>query len=128
MSAVLLAFLMAIETTSADGKKAVENVEVPETAGVATYRLTQAEILARKARRIALTPDFAKARKGEDGFWVVSTGQLGTFRCDNGRYACTWPSMSMYGMKTPRRAFVAIVKGLKYYFHTVVEARPASMR
>ena len=123
MSAVLLAFLMAIETTGTDGRKTVETVEVPEVAGVATYRMTQADIVGRKAKRIALTPDFARAKKGEDGFWVVSTGQLGTFRCDSGKYACTWPSMSMYGMKTPRRTFVAIVKGLKYYFHTVVEAK-----
>ena len=123
MTSLLLAFLMAVETTAADGAKSVENVEVPETAGVATYRMTKAQILARKAARIAFTPDFARAWKGEDGYWVVPTGPLGTFRCDNGKYACTNPSMSMYGMKTPRRTFVAIVKSLKYYFHIVVEAK-----
>ena len=123
MNALLLAFLMAIESTGTDGTRSVENVEVPERDGVAVFRMTQAEIVARKAKRLALTPDFARARKGEDGFWVFPTGQLGTFRCDDGRAGCTSPSMSLFGMKTPRRTFVALVRGLKYYFHLAVEAK-----
>ena len=123
MHSFLLAFLMAIETTSTDGVKSVENVEVPETAGVAVYRMPRADIVARHAKRIVFTPDFARAKKGEEGYWVFPTGPLGTFRCDKGRAVCTNPSMSMYGMKTPRQTFVAIVKSLKYYFHVEVTAQ-----
>ena len=126
MGVVLLAFMMAIETVTSDGKKFVEQVEVPEISCTASFCLTRQQIVSRRARRIAITPDFATARKGEEGFWVVSTGQLGTFRCDKGRFVCASPSMSMYGMKTPRRAFVAIVKSLKYYFKTEVEAKGGS--
>ena len=123
MNGLVLAFGLALEVVSTNGTRSVETVEVPERDGVSSFRLTQAEIVAKGAKRIALTPDFARAKKGEDGFWVVSTGQLGTFRCDEGKHVCGWPSMSMYGMKTPRRTFVAIVKGLKYYFHTEVTAK-----
>lgn len=116
MCATLLAFLLTLETTTTDGKKTIETEEVAENGGVATFRLTREQILGRKAKSLALIPEFARACKGEEGYWVVSTGQLGSFRCDDGRFVCAWPSMSMFGMKTPRRTFVAIVKGLKYYF------------
>ena len=106
-----------------DGRVVKERRGLVELDGVSSVRIPAAELRAKGAKRLALTPDFARARKGEDGFWVVSTGQFGTFRCDEGRYVCAWPSMSMFGMKTPRRTFVAIVKGLKYYFQTHVVAK-----
>ena len=75
-----------------------------------------------------MTPDFATAKKGDEGYWVVPTGQYGTFRCDTGDHACTWPSMSMFGMKTPAKTYVAIVTGLKYYFTAKVTARDGVYR
>ena len=106
-----------------DGRVVKERRGLVELDGVSSVRIPAAELRAKGAKKLALTPDFARAKKGEDGFWVVSTGQFGTFRCDEGRYVCAWPSMSMFGMKTPRRTFVAIVKGLKYYFQTHVVAK-----
>jgi len=112
-----------LDWTLKDGTRETQVLPLPEKDGVAAFSIPRATLIAKGAKRLALTPDFAHAQKGEEGYWVVSTGQLGTFRCDEGKHACTWPSMSMYGMKTPRKTFVAIVKGLKYYFHTVVEAK-----
>ncbi len=109
----------------------VEKTTMPLVAakgGSYSFRIGRDQLIAKKAKRLALTPDFARARKGEDGFWVVSTGQLGTFRCDDGKFSCTWPSMSVYGMKTPRGCFAAIVKGLKYYYHTEVVAKGGEYR
>ena len=108
--------------TLKDGRVEKESAPLVEKGGALTFSLPAAAIRAKGAKRLAMTPDFATARKGEDGYWVVPTGQYGTFRCDKGSYSCSWPTMSMFGMKTPSRTFVAFVTGLKYYFTARVEA------
>ena len=100
--------------TLKDGRVEKETAPLVEKDGALTFSLSAAAIRAKGAKELAATPDFATATKGEDGYWVVPTGQYGTFRCDKGRYSCSWPSMSMFGMKTPRKTFVAFVTGLKY--------------
>jgi hypothetical protein len=78
--------------------------------------------IARDTRVIDILFDAAEARKGEDGYFVVSTGLLGTFREDKGRYEERRNPMPLFGMKGPKDAFVGIVKGLQYEFSTVAEA------
>lgn len=115
--------------TFSDGRVEVERRPLPERNGVAVFGLARAEIAARGAVSLALTPDFARARKGDDGFWVFSSGEYGTFRCDEGQASCRrWQLMSVFGMKTPERTFVAIVRKLKYYFTTRVEAKGGAYR
>ena len=114
--------------TLKNGKTEVEKVQVPEKDGVTAFTLSRSAILAKGAKRLAVTPDFATAKKGDEGYWVVPTGQYGTFRCDTGDHACTWPSMSMFGMKTPAKTYVAIVTGLKYYFTAKVTAKDGVYR
>lgn len=114
--------------TLKDGRSEIEKVQVEERDGVTRFALPQAAIRAKGAKRLAVTPDFARAKKGDDGYWIVPTGQYGTFRCDKGTHACSWPSMSMFGMKTPAKTWVAIVTGLKYYFTAQVEARDGAYR
>ena len=125
---VLPAAELEFAWTLDDGRVVKESRGLVEKDGVSSVRIPAAELRAKGAKKLTLTPDFARAKKGEDGFWVVSTGQLGTFRCDEGYFNCAWPSMSMFGMKTPRRTFVAIVKGLKYYFHTSVLVKKGEYR
>jgi len=67
--------------------------------------------------------DAASARKGEAGYFVLSTGLLGTFRGEKGLLVERRNPMPIFGMKNPRGAFVGIVKGLKYEFSTVVEIK-----
>ena len=114
--------------TLKNGKTEVEKVQVPEKDGVTAFTLSRSAILAKGAKRLAVTPDFATAKKGDEGYWVVPTGQYGTFRCDKGDHACIWPSMSMFGMKTPAKTYVAIVTGLKYYFTAKVTAKDGVYR
>lgn len=112
-----------------DGRCETERRALAETNGVAVFTLTRDEIVAKRVRSVELTPDFAHARKGDRGFWAVSSGECGTFRCDEGTLNCNrWQLMSFYGMQTPERTFVAIVRKLKYYFTTRVTARKGEYR
>jgi len=67
--------------------------------------------------------DAATARKGETGYFVVSTGLLGTFREETGRLEERRNPLPIFGMKNPHGTFVGIVKGLKYEFATVVDVK-----
>lgn len=132
LSVVLLGLLAVASSSAAqmevrwnflDGHSVSEVRELVEKDGTCVFSLSRDEILAKRVRSVELTPDFAKAKKGDPGFWVVSSGELGTFRCDEGKLDCRrWQLMSMYGMQTPERTFVAIVRKLKYYFTTRVVA------
>ena len=114
---------MEIRWLLKDGETKIEYRPINELDGVAVFRLERREIIDRKVSSVELTPDFARAKKGDKGFWVVSSGETGTFRCDDGTLDCNrWQLMSFYGMQTPERTFVAIVRKLKYYFTTRVVA------
>ena len=120
---------MELEWTFPDGRVERETRPLEEKDGVSAFSLPRTEIVAKGAKELAMTPDFARARKGDDGFWVFSSGECGTFRCDEGRAQCDrWQLMSVYGMKTPERTFAAIVRKLKYYFTTRVTAKGGEYR
>lgn len=125
----LLAAEMEILWRFKDGAPSVERRALVEKDGVAVFTLPRAEIVAKGAMSVELTPDFARAKKGDRGFWAVSSGETGTFRCDEGKIDCNrWQLMSFYGMQTPERTFVAIVRKLKYYFTTRVVAEKGAYR
>ena len=125
----ILAATVALDWTMPDGTVVAETREMPEKDGVAVFALSREEIASRGATSLAVTPDFARAHKGDDGFWVFSSGECGTFRCDEGEAKCRRRQlMSVYGMKTPERTFAAIVRKLKYYFTTRVTAKGGEYR
>ena len=117
------ASLVEVEYTMPGGRVERELRDMPESDGVGVFTLSRDELISRGAVLISVTPDFARAQKGDDGFWVFSSGECGTFRCDEGKAECRRRQlMSVYGMKTPERTFAAIVRKLKYYFTTRVTA------
>ena len=123
------ASVVEVEYSMPGGRVERELRDMPETDGVCVFALSRDEIRSRGAVSIAVTPDFARSRKGDDGFWVFSSGECGTFRCDEGIAECNrWQLMSVYGMKTPKCTFAAIVKKLKYYFTTRVTAKGGEYR
>ena len=82
--------------------------------GRATGRMARADVPA-DVKSIAVWPDFAEARKGEDGYWVFPNNTYGTYRLDKGSIREGWHvCMPMFGMKTPRGAFTAIATGMPY--------------
>ena len=129
LAAAAVAADMEIRWHLGDGSTEIEHREMEERDGVSVFALARFEIIARKALSVEMTPDFARAKKGDSGFWVVSSGETGTFRCDDGKLDCNrWQLMSFYGMQTPERTFVAIVRKLKYYFTTRVVAEKGAYR
>lgn len=105
-----------------DGKIQTRAVSCGEkTEGVRRLHLTKAELKAFGTRQLSLTPWFARAEKGERGFWVLPDGKYGQFDCNEGGVWCEEPPMSFCGISTPRGAFVTLVTSLKYYafFDTV---------
>lgn len=99
-----------------------ERVRALEQTEKSVYRLT---IPIREIPKDCDTLDVlfsgARAEKGEEGYFVVSTGVLGTFREEKGNFEERRNPMPIFGMKNPRSTFVGIVKGLKYEFKTVVD-------
>ena len=120
---------MEVRWNLKDGRAVTERRALSETNGVAVFTLKKDEIVFRNVKSVELTPDFARAKKGDKGFWAVSSGETGTFRCDEGKLDCNrWQLMSFYGMQTPERTFVAIVRKLKYYFTSRVVAEKGAYR
>lgn len=78
-------------------------------------------------RYLDIHPEFAVARKGDEGYWVFPRGVYGTFRSDTGRYEN--PLMiPIFGMKTPARTHLALVKGMRHECRAVIEARDGVYR
>ena len=122
MSVLLLAFCIAVETATTDGRVGVERVEVTETEGVVRFVWPKERVPA-DAKTVTVTPDFATARTSEEGYWVFPNNTMGTFRLADGTVGCEHVMMPMYGMRTPRKSFCAIIRGLPYSFRPCVRAR-----
>lgn len=110
----LLAAIITVETVMTDGSKKVEKVEAPEKDGVVGFVWPKKKIPA-GFKHVSVTPDFAAAKKGEEGYWVLPDNSYGTYRQDSGRVMQSWHiPMPMFGMKTPRSTYCAIVSGMPY--------------
>lgn len=113
--------IVRVKTT--DGKVEAKNVTLAEVEKN-VFRLTiPAKDIAGNVDCIDVAYDLATAKKGDEGYFVVSDGRRGFFHSDSGRLEERRNPMPIFGMKTPRGTFVGIVKGLKYEFSTVVEVK-----
>ena len=73
---------------------------------------------------VEITPDCAKAKSGEKGFFVLPNGFYGEFNSvTNCEYVMGSAMMPMFGMKTPRNTFVAVVDGLSWSYRTIVRSK-----
>ena len=118
----VFAAIITIETALTDGTKTVETAEVPETDGTVRFVWPKEKVPA-SFTSVTVTPDFATARKGEDGYWVMPNNTFGTYRIDDGCVFESWGVfMPMFGMKTPRSTYCAIVTGMPYSLCTSVSA------
>ena len=118
----LIAAIITVETALMDGTKTVETAEVPETDGIVRFVWPKGKVPG-NFKSVTVTPDFATARKGEEGYWVMPNNSFGTFRLDDGHVFESWGVfMPMFGMKTPRSTYCAIVTGMPYSFGVSVKA------
>ena len=105
----ILAAVLTVETAMTDGTKTSETVDVAESNGVVRFVWPKEKVPA-NFKRVTVTPDFATARKGEDGYWVMPNNMYGTYRLDEGCFLDDWSIyMPVFGMKTPRSTYCAIV-------------------
>ncbi|MBP5226258.1 MAG: hypothetical protein J6336_02630 [Kiritimatiellae bacterium] len=106
---------IVVETTRFNGEVSRETRPLAFQDGHAQFRIPQTAI-APDTKSIALKADFAQADKGEEGYFVFPNGHLGFFREEKGFKNLDAPPMPIFGMKTPRGCFVAIVTGMPYNY------------
>ncbi len=106
-----------------DGRTERRTNALSQAGDVLTFRWKADEIPA-GLKSVSILPDFASAKAGEEGYFVMPNGELGTFREQNGeRTARNYMPMPIFGMKNPRATFVAIVTGMPYAFTLVTRAK-----
>jgi hypothetical protein len=93
----------------------------PDTKGVVALTVQRSE-LADNLVSVQVLPDFATARTGEEGYFVMPNGRLGSFRETNGVEKLAASCMPMFGMKTPRMTFAAIITGMPYNYSLIARA------
>ena len=94
---LLFAAAFTVESTLATGQRVVETVEIPETNHVVQFVWPRARI-PKDAVSVKVTPDFARAKKGESGYFVLPSGHLGTFREEEGEFSVPTDLMPLWGM------------------------------
>lgn len=118
---LLFAAAFTVESTLATGQRVVETVEIPETNHVVQFVWPRARI-PKDAVSVKVTPDFARAKKGESGYFVLPSGHLGTFREEEGEFSVPTDLMPLWGMKTPRGTFATLIEGLPWDCKLIVRA------
>lgn len=119
-------FRMSVEIVSTDGTKARETFEVPIVGHEAVFAYPRQKI-GPKTKEVNFKPDFATARKGEEGYFVMPSGGgcLGHFTRESGSMhdRRNWFPITAHGMKTPRKTFVALPTGMRWNFSCCVGVR-----
>ncbi|NLG14277.1 MAG: hypothetical protein GX561_08745 [Lentisphaerae bacterium] len=78
------------------------------------YRLIiPKEEIAKDALVVDITPDFARAKTGEDGYFVSPRGLIGFFRATKAWWSAPF-MIPIFGMQTPGMTYVGHVKGMRY--------------
>ncbi len=95
----------------------------PDAAGVLRLTLKRSELPAGVVA-VEVLPEFARATRGEPGYYVTPDGFLGTFRLAEG--SCTVNVgrnyLPIYGMQNPRATFVGIVVTQRFEYDLRIRA------
>ncbi|MBR4652829.1 MAG: hypothetical protein IKO72_05665 [Kiritimatiellae bacterium] len=120
----MLAATAALNWTMPDGRVVVETRELAPFADGERLTLGREEILAKKAKRLDVIPDFAHAKKGEKGFWFTPYGVYGEYDRDRGSFfaGSERMPMPMFGWSNQRGAWLAVVVSLKYFVRETIRA------
>lgn len=110
-------------TTFLDGTKKTETKKlVKQPDGAYRFRIPIKE-LTYNISYIDVVGDFAKAEKGEEGYFVMPPNNIGSFKTDNAHFEQRRMGLPIFGMKNPRCAWVAIVKGLRFEFSGMIDVK-----
>ena len=117
---------ISVVTTRACGERVSVRRTFPVADGRVTFVWPRADIPS-DATCVEVLPDFATATKGEEGYFVMPQGGgcYGTFRAESGSFVLkhNWFPITAFGMKTPRRTFVAIPTGMRWNFNPAVTVK-----
>ena len=125
IAALVLASTAELKWFFRDGKTETESVNLVADGDVEKLSLAKATIAAKGAVKLEIVPEFAKAKRGEAGYWFSPYGLYGEFDRENGYFLAGKDRMSMpmFGWDTPRGAYLAIVTSLPYYVREAVAAK-----
>lgn len=91
--------------------------------------VVKADIVGIGVKTLEIAPEFARANKGENGYFLMPDGLYGTFHEDNGEF---FPDARAYHpiwmMKTPRVNFMAQAIGMPYSYEPHVQANDGQYR
>jgi len=118
-----------VKLTYTFADKHVETVTHPlvQEGAVERFRLKASAIPA-GIKHIEVLPDFATARTGEGGYFMMPNGFIGAFRQKEGEQPLGRNPMPIFGMKNPRHTFVAIVSGMPHAYTLVARAEASVYR
>lgn len=110
--------------TLAGGATVEERLPLEDVADGERLVLPREKIRAMNARRLDIVPDFARARRGERGYWFTPYGVYGEYDRSDGRFfaGAERMPMPMFGWSNPRGSYLAIVESLKYFVRATVTA------
>ena len=124
----LLAANVDVTCTYTNGHVEKKTLPLVQDGSIQHFRWKMDEIPA-GIKYIEVLPEFATAARGEDGYFVMPNGELGTFHEQTGeRTAKNYMPMPVFGMKNPRATFVAIVTGMPYAYRLVAQAKAGKYR
>ena len=121
---LLVAATATLNWTLGDGRVVAETVDLAPSAEGETLTVSREKIRAMKAKRLDVIPEFARATKGEAGFWFSPYGVYGEYDRGGGTFfaGSERMSMPMFGWSNPRGAWLAVVTSLKYFVRETVRA------
>mgnify|MGYP001232470577 CR=1 FL=1 len=126
----VMAAQVELTYTFADKREEKKTVEVaPDAKGVVTVIVKRGDLPA-GVEWVSVLPEFARAMRGESGYYVTPDGYLGSFRLTNATCMVGGPSvfygrnyMPIFGMKNPRATFVGIVATMRFEYDLHVRAK-----
>ena len=105
-----------IRITNQKGQTNVKTVELKDMGkGVERLEIPIRDIPV-DTKHIDVVHQYAKAKKGDEGYWVFPSGMIGSFRLDNATYSRRHQPLHVHGVKTKSKTIAAIAKGLKFEY------------
>ncbi len=118
----LISSPVLIRQTNNDGTVSERKIDSRELGGGLERITIKKESLADVAY-VDVIPDFARAKKGDDGYWVDGRGWYGRFDRDNGEFCYIRSFMPIFGMKKADKTFWAVVKTYRFNYDFRVDVK-----
>ena len=112
-----------VRTTYMDGKTEVKTVELQKISeSLERLDIPKSE-LADNVKFIDVIPNFATAKKGDEGYWIHARGTYGNFDKENGKHSMDRQVIPVWGVKTADKTFWANVTSCRFDYSFNVEVK-----